>query len=100
MASVTGLPRPDVVDRVHEGGRARDVHRDDCADRGAREPVGAISFEDPLPESPQAHRADDARSFAAPLPGRNAPPGGPGGAATPGPLGADTAPAAGRPRAT
>ena len=38
MAYVTGLPRPDVVDRVHEGGRALDVHRDECADRGACEP--------------------------------------------------------------
>jgi NAD-dependent dihydropyrimidine dehydrogenase PreA subunit len=103
VAYVTGLPRPDVVDRVHEGGRALDVHRDECADRGACEPVGpveAISFEDHLRESPQEHRADNARSFAEPVPGRNVPPGGPGDAATLGRLGVDTTPAAGRPRAT
>jgi NAD-dependent dihydropyrimidine dehydrogenase PreA subunit len=81
------------VDCIYEGGRSLYIHPDECVDCGACEPVcpvEAIYYEDDLPERWRDYTADNARFFAEPLSGRNAPLGSPGGAARVGPLGVDT----------
>ncbi|HEX5495196.1 MAG TPA: ferredoxin [Mycobacteriales bacterium] len=81
------------VDCIYEGGRSLYIHPDECVDCGACEPVcpvEAIYYEDDLPEPWRIHAEDNARFFADPLPGRDAPLGSPGGAAKCGPLGVDT----------
>ena len=50
----------------------------------------AISQDRRVPEGQREFVADNARIFTAPLPGRDHPPGNPGGSAATGPLGADT----------
>ncbi|GAY09388.1 ferredoxin [Pseudonocardia sp. N23] len=108
-----GLPCVDVLDRacvdecpvdcIYEGERALYIHPDECVDCGACEPVcpvEAIYYEDDLPEALQQHQADNARFFAVPLLGRDAPLGSPGGAAELGRLGVDTPLVADQPRLT
>ena len=94
MTYVIGQPCIDVLDRacvdecpvdcIYEGERALYIHPDECVDCGACEPVcpvEAIFYEDDLPEPWSAFTADNARFFAEPLPGRDAPLDSPGGAA-------------------
>jgi NAD-dependent dihydropyrimidine dehydrogenase PreA subunit len=103
MAYVIGLPRVDVKDRacvaecptdcIYEGARSLYIHPDECFECGAREvvcPVGAIHYEEELPSALHEHALDNGRFFTEILPGRDAPLGSPGGAATVGPLNADT----------
>lgn len=81
------------VDCIYEGRRALYSQPDECIDCGACEPVcpvEAIYYEDHLPEEYEPYLEDNARFFAEPLPGRDAPLGAPGGAARVGPLGVDT----------
>ena len=81
------------VDCIYEGGRTLYIQPDECVDCGACEPVcpvEAIYYEDDLPKKWQTYTADNARFFAEPLPGRDAPLGSPGGAAKLGPVGVDT----------
>jgi NAD-dependent dihydropyrimidine dehydrogenase PreA subunit len=111
VAYVIGEPCIDVLDRacvdecpvdcIYEGLRALYIHPDECVDCGACEPVcpvEAIYYEDDLPERLQPYQADNARFFAEPLPGRNAPLSSPGGAAKTGAVGVDTSLVAGHPR--
>lgn len=99
------IPEPciDVVDRAcveecpvecaYEGERALYIQPDECVDGGACEPVcpvEAIFYEDDVPGQWSAFTADNARFFAAPLPGREAALDSPGGAAKLGRIGADT----------
>ena len=103
MTYVIALPCVDIKDRacveecpvdcIYEGGRSLYIHPDECVDCGACEPVcpvEAIYYEDDLPEKWSAFTADNARFFAEPLPGQDAPLASPGGAAKLGPLGVDT----------
>jgi NAD-dependent dihydropyrimidine dehydrogenase PreA subunit len=103
MTYVIGQPCIDVLDRacvdecpvdcIYEGERALYIHPDECVDCGACEPVcpvEAIFYEDDLPEPWSAFTADNARFFAEPLSGRDAPLDSPGGAAKLGRLGVDT----------
>jgi NAD-dependent dihydropyrimidine dehydrogenase PreA subunit len=81
------------VDCIYEGGRMLYINPDECVDCGACEPVcpvEAIYYEDDLPDTWQAYAAENARFFAEPLPGHDAPLGTLGGAARLGALGADT----------
>src|SRR5699024_4248065 len=103
MTYVIGEPCVDVLDRscvdecpvdgIYEGDRMLYIHPDECVDCGACEPVcpvEAIYYEDDLPPNLEPYLADNARFFAETLPGRDAPLGSPGGAATLGVVGADT----------
>lgn len=103
MTYIIAEPCIDVVDRacveecpvdcIYEGARALYIHPDECIDCGACEPVcpvEAIFYEDDVPEPWSAFIADNARFFAAPLPGRDTALGSPGGAAKLGLLGVDT----------
>ena len=103
MTYVIALPCVDVKDRacidecpvdcIYEGERSLYIHPDECVDCGACEPVcpvEAIYYEDDLPDSLEPYKADNARFFAAPLPGRDQPLGSPGGANKLGVVGADT----------
>ena len=88
------------VDCIYEGERSLYIHPDECVDCGACEPVcpvEAIYYEDDLPESLQPYLADNDAFFSAPLPGRDAPLGSPGGAAKLSPIGVDTVLVAGLP---
>jgi NAD-dependent dihydropyrimidine dehydrogenase PreA subunit len=81
------------VDCIYEGERMLYIHPDECVDCGACEPVcpvEAIYYEDDLPDAWQSYAAENARFFAEPLPGRDAPLGSPGGATRLGVVGADT----------
>ena len=81
------------VDCIYEGERSLYIHPDECVDCGACEPVcpvEAIFYEDDVPDRWSAFTADNARFFAEPLPGRDAPLGSPGGANKLGPLAVDT----------
>ena len=81
------------VDCIYEGGRSLYIHPDECVDCGACEPVCpvlAIYYEDDLPADWRQYQEDNARFFAEPLPGREAPLGSPGGASRTGPTGVDT----------
>ncbi|CCG05674.1 ferredoxin [Blastococcus saxobsidens] len=110
MAYVIGEPCIDVLDRacldecpvdsIYEGARALYIHPDECVDCGACEPVCPVEasyYEDDLPKSLVPFLQDNARFFAEPLPGREAPLGSPGGAAKTGVVGADTELVAGHP---
>ncbi len=81
------------VDCIYEGARALYIHPDECVDCGACRlecRVGAIHWEDDLPEDEQQHRADNAAFFSETLPGRDEPLGSPGGASKLGRVGVDT----------
>lgn len=69
------------------------IHPDECVDCGACKlicRVEAIYWEGELPDDEQQHWADNAYFFREALPGREAPLGSPGGAATIGRIGVDT----------
>ena len=103
MTYVIGQPCVDVLDRscidecpvdcIYEGSRKLYIHPDECVDCGACEPVcpvEAIHYEGDLPVEMLPHKADDARFFAEPLPGRTEPLASPGGAGSIGVVGVDT----------
>jgi NAD-dependent dihydropyrimidine dehydrogenase PreA subunit len=107
---VIGEPCIDVLDRacvdecpvdcIYEGARSLYIHPDECVDCGACEPVcpvEAIYYEDDLPSALEPYRADNARFFAEPLPGRQVALGSPGGAAKTGVVGVDTELVSGHP---
>ncbi len=111
MTYVIGEPCIDIMDRacvdecpvdcIYEGARSLYINPDECVDCGACEPVcpvEAIYYEDDLPDAPQPYKDDNARFFAEPPAGRGQPLGSPGGAARLGPVGADTALVAARPK--
>jgi NAD-dependent dihydropyrimidine dehydrogenase PreA subunit len=81
------------VDCIYEGERKLYINPKECIDCGACEPVcpvEAISQDRRVPPDLLEHVADNARFFAEPLPGRDAPLGSPGGSHNVGPVGADT----------
>jgi len=81
------------VDCIYEGLRSRYIQPTECIDCGACEPacpVTAIVFDREVPPEEEAHLADNALFFSMVLPGRDAPLGEPGGAASCGAVGADT----------
>jgi NAD-dependent dihydropyrimidine dehydrogenase PreA subunit len=81
------------VDCIYEGARSLYIHPDECVDCGACEPVcpvEAIYYEDDLPAELEPYKDDNAKFFAAPLPGHSEPIGSPGGAAKLGAFDADT----------
>jgi NAD-dependent dihydropyrimidine dehydrogenase PreA subunit len=81
------------VDCIYEGDRVLYINPDECVDCGACRllcHVGAIYYEDDLPEDQQQHLADNAAFFTEILPGRSVPLGMPGGAAALGAVGVDT----------
>jgi len=81
------------VDCIYEGARALYINPDECVDCGACRlecRVGAIYWEDDLPEDQRQYRADNAAFFSETLPGRDAPLGSPGGAEKLGRVGVDT----------
>jgi NAD-dependent dihydropyrimidine dehydrogenase PreA subunit len=81
------------VDCIYQGDRKLYINPVECIDCGACEPacpVEAIHPDRTLPEGQAAHRADNARFFAEPLPGREAALGVPGGARRTGVIGVDT----------
>lgn len=89
------------VDCIYEGDRALYINPDECVDCGACKlvcHVEAIYYETDLPDDQERHLADNAAFFTELLPGRAAPLGSPGGAATLGPIGVDTPLIAGLPR--
>jgi NAD-dependent dihydropyrimidine dehydrogenase PreA subunit len=103
MTYVIGEPCIDVKDRacvdecpvdcIYEGGRSLYIHPDECVDCGACEPVcpvEAIYYEDDLPPALESYKDDNARFFAAPLPGHDSAIGSPGGAAKMGVFDGDT----------
>jgi NAD-dependent dihydropyrimidine dehydrogenase PreA subunit len=80
------------VDCIYVGGRMAYVNPDECIDCSACEPVcpvEAITALDDVAEP--AFIEENARFFAAPLPGRSEPLGNPGGAVKVGEIGTDTA---------
>ena len=82
------------VDCIYEGARKLYINPKECIDCGACEPVcpvEAISQDRRVPADEVEFVADNRRFFYEPLPGRDEPLGSPGGAATLGPVGADTA---------
>lgn len=88
------------VDCIYEGARTMYINPDECVDCGACKPtcrVGAIYWEDDLPEGQRQHVQDNAVFFRMILPGRDAPLGSPGGAAALGRIGVDTPLVAGLP---
>ena len=81
------------VDYIYQGARAMYINPDECVDCGACKPmcrVGAIYWEDDLPDDERQHLWDNAAFFSEPLAGRDAPLGSPAGATKLGPLGVDT----------
>jgi NAD-dependent dihydropyrimidine dehydrogenase PreA subunit len=81
------------VDCIYEGVRSLYIQPDECIDCGACEPVcpvEAIYYEDDLPEPWAMYINDNARFFTDTLPGQDTPLGSPAGAATLGPIPADT----------
>ena len=81
------------ADCIYEGARALYIHHDECVDCGACRlecRVGAIYWQDDLPDDERQHLADNAAFFSEILPGRDAPLGTPGGAEKLGRLGVDT----------
>ena len=81
------------VDCIYEGDRKLYINPKECIDCGACEfvcPVEAISQDRRVTDENAPHIADTARFFTAPLPGRDAPLGSPGGAAKVGRVGVDT----------
>ncbi|HEY0485344.1 MAG TPA: ferredoxin [Mycobacteriales bacterium] len=87
------------VDCIYEGERKLYINPRECIDCGACEPVcpvEAISQDRRVPDGQEDFVADNARFFAEPLPGRDAPLGAPGGAHKVGPVGADTELVSGR----
>jgi NAD-dependent dihydropyrimidine dehydrogenase PreA subunit len=87
------------VDCIYEGGRKLYIHPTECIDCGACEPVcpvGAITEDRWVAAADAGFVEGEREFFDAPLPGRDAPLGAPGGAARVGVIGADTALVAGR----
>jgi NAD-dependent dihydropyrimidine dehydrogenase PreA subunit len=81
------------VDCIYEGERKLYINPDECIDCGACLPVcpvSAISQDRRVPEEEEPFGQDNAAFFHEVLPGRSAPIGSAGGAATIGPLGVDT----------
>jgi NAD-dependent dihydropyrimidine dehydrogenase PreA subunit len=81
------------VDCIYEGARSMYINPDECVDCGACKlicRVGAIYYEDELPDGQQQHLADNAAFFSEILPGRDRPLGSPNGAPGLGRLGVDT----------
>ncbi|MET0453066.1 MAG: ferredoxin [Mycobacterium sp.] len=81
------------VDCIYEGDRSLYINPNECVDCGACKlicRVGAIEYETDLPEDQIQHLADNAAFFDQTLPGRDAPLGSPGGAASIGRVGVDT----------
>ncbi|ACC41432.1 MULTISPECIES: ferredoxin [Mycobacterium ulcerans group] len=81
------------VDCIYEGARTMYINPDECVDCGACKTtcrVGAIYWEEDLPDEQRHHLADNAAFFREILPGRDAPLGSPGGADTVGRIGVDT----------
>jgi NAD-dependent dihydropyrimidine dehydrogenase PreA subunit len=81
------------VDCIYEGARKLYINPAECIDCGACEPacpVEAISQDRRVPADQQEFVADNARFFAAPLPGRGQRLGNLGGSAGTGPIGVDT----------
>lgn len=81
------------VDCIYEGDRTMYINPDECVECGACRllcEVGAIYYEDDLPETERKFLADNAAFFNEALPGREAPLGMPGGARDFGPVGVDT----------
>jgi NAD-dependent dihydropyrimidine dehydrogenase PreA subunit len=81
------------VDCTYQGARTMCINPDECVDCGACKSicrVGAIYWEDDLPEDQRQHVDDNAAFFRQTLPGRDVPLGTPGGAAKVGPIGVDT----------
>ena len=81
------------MDCIYEGARSLYINPDECVDCGACKlvcEVGAIYYENDLPEDEQQHLADNAAFFTEVLPGRDATLSCPGGAAQLGPVGVDT----------
>ena len=104
MTYVIAQPCIDVLDRacveecpvdcIYEGARALYIQPEECVDCGACEPVcpvEAIFYEHDVPTPWLPFIGDNARFFTDPLPGRPAALGSPGGAATLGRVGTDTA---------
>ncbi|EID10533.1 4Fe-4S ferredoxin [Mycobacterium xenopi RIVM700367] len=88
------------VDCIYEGARSMYINPNECVDCGACKLIcrmEAIYYETDLPEDQQQHLADNAEFFSKTLPGRDAPLGMPGGAASLGPVGVDTPLVAGLP---
>lgn len=82
------------IDCIFVGNRMAYIQPDECIDCGACEPVcpvEAIHYEDDIPAGQEQFLEENARFFAEPLPGRDAPLGQPGGATAVGVLGVDTA---------
>ena len=103
MPYAIGAPCIDVTDRscleecpvdcIYEGQRKLYINPKECIDCGACEPVcpvEAIVVDRAAPPGFQPWVADNARFFAEPLPGRDAPVGNPGGALRIGQIDADT----------
>jgi NAD-dependent dihydropyrimidine dehydrogenase PreA subunit len=81
------------VDCIYQGARTMYINPDECVDCGACKlicRVGAIYWEDDLPDDQQQFRNYNAAFFRETLPGRDAPLGSPGGAEKVGPIGVDT----------
>lgn len=81
------------VDCIYEGARKLYIHPTECIDCGACEPVCPVEAISPATEVNPDHEAfveDEARFFANPLSGRDAPLGDPGGASSVGAVGTDT----------
>jgi ferredoxin len=91
------------VDCIYEGARTMYINPEKCVDCGACKStcrVEAIYWEGDLLDDQSQHLDDNAAFFSQPLPGRDSPLGSPGGAASVGSLGVDTALIAGMPRRT
>jgi NAD-dependent dihydropyrimidine dehydrogenase PreA subunit len=81
------------VDCIYEGGSKLYINPRECIDCGACEPVcpvSAIHSDRRMTPELEVWKADNARFFAEPLPGRDEPLGSPGGASALGPVDADT----------
>lgn len=103
MTYVIGSACVDVMDRacvdecpadcIYVGVRMAYINPEECIDCSACEPVcpvEAITMEDEVAPEETAFVAENARFFAAVLPGRAEPLGTPGGAQRLGPIGVDT----------
>ncbi|MBF6212694.1 ferredoxin family protein [Nocardia puris] len=103
MTFVIGAACVDVMDRacveecpvdcIYTGGRMAYIHPAECVDCGACEPVcpvEAIYLDADIPADQREFVDENARFFAEPLPGREAPLGSPGSAAKAGEIGVDT----------
>ncbi|MCV6966046.1 ferredoxin [Mycobacterium intermedium] len=81
------------VDCIYEGARTMYINPNECVDCGACRlecRVGAIYWEEDLPEDQREHLADNAAFFSEILPGRTEPLGDPGGYSNVGRVGVDT----------